>query len=97
MYKRNTPLRNNNAISGMQKKRIVALLVLMKVGEQKLFCSPTSGPPNPRRLMSATPIGVSRASGAVPSGLWKPPPTAIQPESRLQSEASESENTFRFT
>ena len=30
-------------------------------GDQKVFCSPSSGLPNPRRLMSATPIrGISR-------------------------------------
>ena len=42
-------------------------------GEQKVFCSPSSGLPNPRRLMSATPIrGISRP-GAVPSGLFGRP------------------------
>ena len=39
-------------------------------GDQKVFCSPSSGLPNPRRLTSATPIrGISRP-GAVPSGLF---------------------------
>ena len=38
-------------------------------GDQKVFCSPSFGLPNPRRLTSATPIrGISRP-GAVPSGL----------------------------
>ncbi len=42
-------------------------------GDQKVFCSPSSGLPNPRRLTSATPIrGISRP-GAVPSGLFSRP------------------------
>ena len=42
-------------------------------GDQKVFCSPSSGLPNPRRLTSATPIrGISRP-GAVPSGLFSQP------------------------
>ena len=46
-------------------------------GEQKVFCSPSSGHPNPRRLTSATPIrGISRP-GAVPSGLLGQPPLLI--------------------
>ena len=43
-------------------------------GDQKVFCSPSSGLPNPRRLTSATTIrGISRP-GAVPSGLFSRPP-----------------------
>ncbi len=42
-------------------------------GDQKAFCSPSSGLPNPRRLTSAIPIrGISRP-GAVPSGLFSRP------------------------
>ena len=42
-------------------------------GDQKVFCSPSFGLPNPRRLTSATPIrGISR-SCAVPSGLLGQP------------------------
>ena len=42
-------------------------------GDQKAFCSPSSGLPNPLRLTSATPIrGISR-HGAVPSGLFSRP------------------------
>lgn len=42
-------------------------------GDQKVFCSPSSGLPNPRRLTSAIPIrGISRP-GAVPYGLFSRP------------------------
>ena len=42
-------------------------------GDQKAFCSPSSGLPNPLRLTSATPIrGISRP-GAVPYGLFSRP------------------------
>ena len=42
-------------------------------GDQKAFCSPSSGLPNPRRLTSAIPIrGISRP-GAVPYGLFSRP------------------------
>ena len=45
----------------------------LQEGDQKVFCSPSSGLPNPRRLTSATPIrGISRP-GAVPSGLFSRP------------------------
>ena len=48
------------------------MVVLTKEGDQKVFCSPSSGLSNPRRLTSATPIrGISRP-GAVPSGLLSP-------------------------
>ena len=45
---------------------------LFEEGDQKVFCSPSRGPPNPRRLTSATPIrGISR-SRAVPYGTFLP-------------------------
>ena len=49
-----------------------------KRGDQKVFCSPSYGPPNPRRLTSATPVrGISR-SRAVPYGtFWSAPYTPV--------------------
>ena len=60
------------------KKRIAALnFDNPNEGDQKVFCSPSFGLPNPRRLTSATPIrGISRP-GAVPSGLFSRPLAAV--------------------
>ena len=63
----------NNASFASAKHRFWRPQGEGKKGDQKVFCSPSSGLPNPRRLTSAIPIrGISRP-GAVPSGLFSRP------------------------